>query len=62
MKRTSLKYDIIVVGGGHAGVEAAYAASKAGLSIGLITMDTNALARMSCNPAIGGSAKGQIVR
>ena len=52
----------MVVGGGHAGVEAAYASSKAGVSVGLVTMDIDALARMSCNPAIGGSAKGQIVR
>ena len=62
MKHASLKYDVLVVGGGHAGVEAAYASSKAGVSVGLVTMDIDALARMSCNPAIGGSAKGQIVR
>jgi len=55
-------YDIIVIGAGHAGVEASIAASKMGCSIGLVTMDTNAIGRMSCNPAIGGSAKGHLVR
>ena len=56
------KFDIIVVGGGHAGVEAALISSFLGVSVALITMDKNAIARMSCNPAIGGLAKGQIVR
>ena len=55
-------YDIIVVGGGHAGCEAAMAASRMGSSVLLITMDMNKFAQMSCNPAIGGIAKGQIVR
>ncbi len=55
-------YDIIVVGGGHAGCEAAAAASKLGSRVLLITMDLNKLAQMSCNPAIGGIAKGQIIR
>lgn len=55
-------YDILVVGGGHAGIEAAYAAAQMGCSVGLITMDKNALGRMSCNPAIGGTAKGHLVR
>jgi len=55
-------YDIIVVGGGHAGCEAAAAASNLGSKVLLITMDLNKLAQMSCNPAIGGIAKGQIVR
>jgi len=62
VKQPLLTFDVVVVGGGHAGVEAAHAASKRGASVGLVTMDVNALARMSCNPAIGGSAKGQIVR
>ncbi|MEX2656335.1 MAG: tRNA uridine-5-carboxymethylaminomethyl(34) synthesis enzyme MnmG [Balneolales bacterium] len=56
------KYDVIVVGGGHAGSEAAAAAAKMGCSTLLITMNLNAIAQMSCNPAIGGVAKGQIVR
>ena len=55
-------YDIIVVGGGQAGCEAAMAASRMGSSVLLISMDMNKFAQMSCNPAIGGIAKGQIVR
>lgn len=55
-------YDIIVVGGGHAGCEAAHAAAVMGAHTLLITMDMTKLAQMSCNPAIGGIAKGQIVR
>ena len=55
-------YDIIVVGAGHAGVEASIAASKMGCSVGLFTMDVNAIGRLSCNPAIGGTAKGHLVR
>lgn len=56
------EYDIIVVGGGHAGCEAAMAAANMGSSVLLITMDMNRLAQMSCNPAVGGIAKGQIIR
>ena len=56
------KYDVIVVGGGHAGCEAAMAASRMGSSVLLVSMDMNKFAQMSCNPAIGGIAKGQIVR
>lgn len=56
------KYDVIVVGAGHAGCEAAYAAGKMGSSVLLITMNMNTIAQMSCNPAMGGLAKGQIVR
>lgn len=55
-------YDIIVVGGGHAGCEAAMAASNLGSSVLLVSMDMRGFARMSCNPAVGGIAKGQIVR
>lgn len=56
------KFDIIVVGGGHAGCEAAMAASTMGSSVLLVTSDFTGLAKMSCNPSIGGIAKGQIVR
>ena len=56
------QYDIIVVGGGHAGCEASMAAANLGSSVLLISMDLNGFAKMSCNPAIGGIAKGQIVR
>jgi len=55
-------YDIIVCGGGHAGIEAALIASKLNCTVGLVTLDKKAVGRMSCNPAIGGLAKGQIVR
>ncbi|MGB1102923.1 MAG: tRNA uridine-5-carboxymethylaminomethyl(34) synthesis enzyme MnmG [Crocinitomicaceae bacterium] len=56
------KYDIIVVGGGHAGCEAAYSAAKMGSNVLLVTMNLATIAQMSCNPAMGGVAKGQIVR
>lgn len=55
-------YDVVVVGGGHAGCEAATAAAKMGARTCLITMDMNKIGQMSCNPAVGGIAKGQIVR
>ena len=55
-------YDTIVVGGGHAGVEAAMVASKLGCRVGIVSMDKKSIGRMSCNPAVGGVAKGQIVR
>ena len=55
------KYDVVVVGGGHAGIEAARASAKMGVSTLIITMNKNAFGRMSCNPAIGGSAKGHLV-
>ena len=57
-----LKYDVLVIGGGHAGCEAACAAARMGAATCLVTMDMNKIAQMSCNPAVGGIAKGQIVR
>ena len=57
-----LKYDVIVIGGGHAGCEAATASAIMGAKTLLVTMDMNKIAQMSCNPAVGGIAKGQIVR
>lgn len=57
-----LSYDVIVIGGGHAGCEAASAAARIGAHTLLVTMDMNKIAQMSCNPAVGGIAKGQIVR
>src|SRR4051812_46232184 len=56
------KYDVIVVGAGHAGCEAAAAAANLGSSVLLVTMNMQTIAQMSCNPAMGGIAKGQIVR
>ncbi len=58
----NFSYDILVIGGGHAGCEAATAAARMGAKTCLITMDMNKIAQMSCNPAVGGIAKGQIVR
>lgn len=58
----NFQYDVIVIGGGHAGCEAAVASANLGAKTCLITMDMNKIAQMSCNPAIGGIAKGQIVR
>lgn len=56
------KYDVIVVGGGHAGCEASYCAAKMGANVLLVTMNMQTIGQMSCNPAMGGVAKGQIVR
>ena len=56
------KYDVIIVGGGHAGCEAAHAAATLGSKVLLVTQNLETLARMSCNPAMGGVAKGQIIR
>lgn len=58
----NFKYDVLVIGGGHAGSEAAAAAANMGAKTCLITMDMNKIGQMSCNPAVGGIAKGQIVR
>ena len=55
-------YDVIVIGGGHAGCEAAAASANMGAQTCLVTMDMNKIGQMSCNPAVGGIAKGQIVR
>src|SRR5256714_9379432 len=55
-------FDILVIGGGHAGAEAAWAASRLGAKVALVSMDPSKIGQMSCNPAIGGLAKGQMVR
>src|SRR3954464_3709210 len=55
-------FDILIIGGGHAGAEAAWAASRLGASVALVTLDPSKIGQMSCNPAIGGLAKGQMVR
>ena len=62
IRTMTFNYDVIVVGAGHAGCEAAAAAANMGSKTLLITMDMNKIAQMSCNPAVGGIAKGQIVR
>jgi len=61
-RRRNSAFDVVVVGAGHAGCEAALAAARVGLATALITISADAIARMSCNPAIGGLAKGQMVR
>ena len=62
MKRTQDKYDLVVVGGGHAGIEAALIAHKRGIKTLLVSMDKKSVGRTSCNPAVGGLAKGQMVK
>ena len=58
----SLRYDVIIVGAGHAGCEAARACARMGLQTAMVTMNIDLIAQMSCNPAIGGIAKGHLVR
>src|ERR1700680_1692500 len=55
-------FDVIVIGGGHAGAEAARVCARGGARVAMVTMDRNAIGRMSCNPAIGGLAKGNLVK
>src|SRR6188508_1602208 len=62
MPISDYEYDVLVIGAGHAGVEAAMAAARMGARTALLTMNCDTVAQMSCNPAIGGVAKGQIVR
>ncbi|HWT45841.1 MAG TPA: FAD-dependent oxidoreductase, partial [Vicinamibacterales bacterium] len=57
-----IHYDVIVIGAGHAGVEAAWAAASAGCRVGICTLTADTVAHMPCNPAIGGTAKGHLVR
>src|SRR5574339_1309843 len=57
-----MRFDVIVIGAGHAGVEAAYAAARMGCHVGLCTLSRETVAHMPCNPAIGGTAKGHLVR
>src|SRR5919198_6394108 len=57
-----MRFDVIVIGAGHAGVEAAYSAAKLGCSVGLCTLTRETVAHMPCNPAVGGTAKGHLVR
>src|SRR5499425_2490251 len=57
-----MRFDVIIIGAGHAGVEAAHAAARLGCSVGLCTLSKTTVAHMPCNPAVGGTAKGHLVR
>ena len=56
------RFDVIVIGAGHAGVEAAFAAARLGMHVGVCTLSSETIAHMPCNPAVGGTAKGHLVR
>src|SRR4249919_4232565 len=60
--QSSLQFDVIVIGAGHAGVEAAWAAARLGRHVGICTLSDGTVAHMPCNPAVGGTAKGHLVR
>src|SRR5687767_10249018 len=62
MQRKSPRFDVIVVGAGHAGAEAAWAAARMGRSVAICTLSDGTVAHMPCNPAVGGTAKGHLVR
>src|SRR5689334_4931031 len=60
--RGTMRFDVIIIGGGHAGAEAARVCARGGATVALVTMQREAIGRMSCNPAIGGLAKGNLVK
>ena len=62
MEYKDIDYDVIVIGGGHAGIEAALAAARLGKSTAMLVMNMDSVANMPCNPSIGGTSKGHLVR